>query len=210
MGLNGQYISDLANCASEQTAANQDSLQKMTKLINELGPTGIQQLLDFALQPASTTGLTSEKTYPYLTLINYILSRGATDSATASLQTERFDILQSFLLSLDPHHSIEVVREWQNAGVLEPMLNHLSTFLDQISAGQLSFLTRELLVGNRLRNSILPFANGLLSDNQLAPNLEDILKIEKSRSIGDLTSEERRVCFSNWLTPGIAIDSFQF
>lgn len=198
MGLNGPYIHGLLQCASNQTSEGQESLDSLQKAINELGPSGLQELIDFALQ-GSQIGLNSEDRYPYLTALNFLLNRG---SDSLSLASQRFDSLQSFLSSLDPYRTVTLISNWQQSGKLEQILGHLAVVVESLKPGSLNALTKEILIGKSLGPSVVSFSSDLLTADSLVWNIERAMKVERSASTGSLAGKDKLTCLNQWVDPG--------
>ena len=200
MELSGEYIFKTLNCASNQSDSQQETLSHFLAATKQMGPEGIQALIDFLLSPAPA-GLTREESYPFLTVLNVLLERGTrANDGSISLVDERLGTLQTFLLELNINRSLNLVNQWQASGQLEAMLKTFGLFLNEIESGHVGTLSHELLVGETLKPHLLDLSLELFAKRSLMVNIEDLMTPVPSLAL--LSSEQKNLgtqCLEAWV-----------
>ena len=197
--FDGDYLFHAVRCASNQTDSSEESLGHVLKLVNQLSPQGIQSFVDFALLPSPGASNT-EETYPFLRIMNVLIERGArTEDGQLSLAEERFDVLQPFLMNFNVNRSLNLVKQWHQAGQLQPILATMGEFLNAVNDGSFSVLSRELIHGTTVKPHLMPVALELLGKRALMLSVENLMTPEETLALDAKSSDSvLSPCFETW------------
>lgn len=173
MSLSGHYIYNLLHCASNESEGHSESLDQVLATLDKIQPSGIQNLIDFSLYEGEN--LSFQKQYPYLTVLNTIVDRGAQEpDGKLRLNQTTLSSLQPLLLSFDPTLTVSLVKHWLNEKSWGNILESTGKLIEDVPDTYLRTLLTEVLSGSKssLGYQTAQIAHESLQDDSLFASLE--------------------------------------
>lgn len=191
--LEGRFVAKFLQCLETQGG----HAPVLVNAIERLGEADLQRIIDLLrFQPAA-----NNNSHPIFLALATFLDRGVFDLRSGTVRddlfTDRFELMQNYLVKLAPQRLAGTIMQMQRAGGLAPLLDHLSDKDDLIDSRPLLAFAHELLLNPQLAQSLSNLLE-VMSDSSTYPILSEFFSAQQSTP---LANSDREDVLLRWLTP---------